>query len=413
MVFAALLLLVGCSFQPYHGGTVAEASFLQRSITQELGPLRVTAAVPDAEETKALIGLDLYEQGIQPVWLKVDNLGSVRARITFWSIDRDYFSPIEVAYKNRKQFSSEGYQAMERWFHENGLERRVPAGESRSGLVFTNYKSGTKGFILDIFSSMVSYNFTFFVPIPGFTPDYSQVDFATLYAEEQIVQLDQAGLKTLLEEELSCCAGGPDYTDNGAPLNVAFVGTPAALARSLLRGGWDESEAESEDTERARQHLFHGRPPDAIFHKGRKDGDERMGLLVWRAPWNVGGEPGWVGSAYYTLFEKNLLSQLNAGASIRDSTFLRRFVKESVSADLDSAKRFLLQNFWYNQSLAKAGIVKGVGESGADNPIVTFDGVGYFTDGTRFVMFLSETPVALDDTEYIYGLKIISAGAGK
>jgi hypothetical protein len=405
--------LAGCGTQPYQGGSVDTASFLQRSVTRQNGPIRVTTAVPNAEESMTLTGLDLYEQGIQPVWLKVENQGSAAARISLWSIDRDYFSPIEIAYMNRKRYSSEDYQKMQRWFYDNGLQRVVPAGGTRTGLVFTHLRQGTKAFNLDIFSSRIGYNFTFFIPMPGFTADYMQVDFSTLYVEEEIQQLDPESLKLVLEKELSCCAEAPDGTANGGPLNVAFVGTPLALRRSLMRGGWNETEAESDDTRRAREHHFQGRSPDAIFHIDRNDGDERMGLLLWRAPWDVDGEPGWVGSVYYSVIDKNLLSQMTTGASIRSSAFLSRFVNESVAADPDSAQRFVLQNFWYNQSLAKAGIVTGVGKASADNPHVTFDGVGYFTEGNRYVMFLSENPVALDDTEILYELGHIYGRAAK
>jgi hypothetical protein len=406
-----LLLLTGCGMQPYRGSTVDAAPFLARAIVQQDDSLRVTVAVPDAEETLELTGLDLYQQGIQPVWLKVENLGDAPARITLWSIDRDYFSPIEVAYMNRKRFSSDGYAAMQRWFHDNGLQRQVPPGESRSGLVFTHLRPGTKGFNLDIFSSRVSHSFTFFVPMPGFVADYMQVDFATLYNQSEIRQLDPAGLKLVLEKDLYCCTHGPDASDEGGPLNVAFVATPLAMRRSLLRAGWQETEAESDDTLRARQHHFEGRAPDAIFHLERKDGDERIGLLLWRAPWDVDGEPGWVGSVYYTVIEKAFLARSKSGTSIRDSSFLSRFVNESVSADLDSASRFLVQNFWYSQSLAKIGIVTGVGEASLDSPHVTFDGVAYFTDGLRHVLFLSETPVALGDTKVIYGREYVLSEA--
>jgi hypothetical protein len=190
------------------------------------------------------------------------------------------------------------------------------------------------------------------------------------------------------------------------------VATPLALRRSLLRAGWQETQAESDDTRRARQHLFEGRPPDAIFGRQRKDGDERLGLLLWRAPWNVDGEPAWVGSVYYTVLDNALLTRVKSGSSIRDSALLSRFVNESVSADLDSASRYLVQNFWYSQSLAKFGVVRGVGESSIDNPSVTFDGVAYFTNGFRQVFFLSETPVALGETEEIYGREYILTGAG-
>ena len=70
-LLALSVLLAGCSAQPYRGTEIDGASFLQRALTQENGPIRVTAAVPDDAETEVLTGLDLYDQGIQPVWVKV------------------------------------------------------------------------------------------------------------------------------------------------------------------------------------------------------------------------------------------------------------------------------------------------------------------------------------------------------
>jgi hypothetical protein len=396
------LLLAGCASRPYHGTDVMDAPFLQRAITLEEGQLRVTAAVPDAAETEVVTGLDLYAQGIQPVWLEVENTGSKPARINLWSIDRNYFSPIEVAYMNRGSFSAHGYADMERWFHDNGLKRNVPPGEQRSGLVFTHLSPGTKGFNLDVVSNRKSRSFTFFVPLPGFTADYMEVDFANLYAESDMRQLDPESLRTMLEEELPCCAQGPDGEPNGGPLNVVLVGTTLAVRRALLRGGWNETAAGAEETARARRHRFEGRPPDTIFHVDRKDGDERISLHIWLAPWRVDGEPAWVGQVYYTVFEKNLLNALLKDGTLRDSKFLSQFVRESVAADIDSAQGFLLQNFWYNQSLRKFGIVTGVGASTPDNPEETFDGVGYFTAGNRNVLFLSEEPVALGDALILY-----------
>lgn len=81
---------------------------------------------------------------------------------------------------NRKKFSNQGYVDMERWFYTNAMERFIPPGESRSGLVYTHLVPGSKGVNLDIFFNLEAYSFTFFVPMPGFTADYRRVDFASL-----------------------------------------------------------------------------------------------------------------------------------------------------------------------------------------------------------------------------------------
>ena len=166
--------------------------------------MTISAAVPDAEEARALTGLDLYAQGIQPIWIKIENKAATSARVAPWSIDREYFSPIEVAYMNRKKFSSAGYRDMERWFYDNSLQREIPPGASRSGLVFTNLRPGTKGFNVDVFSADTMHDFTFFVPLPGFTADFMEVDFDGLYEEAEIRELTVEELQLALETDLSC-----------------------------------------------------------------------------------------------------------------------------------------------------------------------------------------------------------------
>ncbi len=395
------LLLAGCGLQPFHGTELAGASFLSRTITQSSGPVTVSVAVPDARETLALTGLDLYEQGIQPVWLRVDNHTENQARVALSSIDRDYFSPIEVAYMNRRRFSGSGYADMEKWFHDNRLRRMVPSGTANSGLVYTHLRPGTKGFNLDIFSGGENHSFTFFVPMPGFEADYTKVKFESLYSEDDIRQLDRASLVNVLLEELPCCAHGPDAGSDGGPINVVVVASPLALRRGLLRGGWLETQADREETEGARAHKFDGRGPDGIFYLDRPDGNERINLHLWLSPWRMEGTPVWVGQVYYREIEESFLRGLADARAIRDSAFLSRFMRESVVADIDSARRFLLQNLWYNQSLEAFGTVSGVGVATENEPLLTFDGIGYFTDGERIVLILSDSPVGLDEVHFL------------
>lgn len=417
-VFITLSLLIsaGCASSAYQGAVVDTGSFLQRSITREEGPIRVTVAVPDASETQALTGLNLYDQGIQPIWLEVENASSEEARIANWSIDRNYFSPIEVAYMNRKKFSSDGYVEMERWFYENSLQRLVPAGETQSGLVFTNLKPGTKAFNVDIFSSNHASSFTFFVPMPGFTPDYMNVNFEQIYNEDEIRNLDEAQFRTVLETELSCCGTDASGDEPGSPLNIVLVGSGLAIRRTMMRGEWQESEAgwqqtgpglqETEaglrDNATLRDQYFGGRQPDGVYYRDRADGNERIQLRLWLAPWRVNSQPVWVGQSFYYIKDDPFWVELAGQGLFKDSIFFAAFVQESVVADLDGAQNFVVQNFWYSQSLQKMGMVGGVDETTVNQPGATFSGLGYFSSGLRAVLFLSETPLGRDDVELVY-----------
>ncbi len=140
LCLCSLLFLAGCAGQAYISNDVATASFLSRTITQEQEAIRVSTAVPDAGETA-----ELYEKGVQPVWVEIENNSADLLRLSIWSIDSDYYSPLEVAWMNRKGYSSEGQAAMERSLFDAVIDRRIPPGEKRSGFVFTHLKPGTKG----------------------------------------------------------------------------------------------------------------------------------------------------------------------------------------------------------------------------------------------------------------------------
>ena len=251
--------------------------------------------MPTAEEAKALSGLELYRQGVQPVWLKIENRSDSYARVITWSIDRDYFAPIEVAYTNKRSYSKQGYEDMQRWFYESSLPRLIPPGETRSGLVYTNLRPGTKGFNLTVMHQMTARDFTFFLPLPGFVPDFMTVDFDNLYTEEEKGDYDRPTLRRILEEDLGCCATNRAGDAIGGPINAVFVANGPTVRRAMLRGGWLETSSDGSVAVRARQQSFRGRQPDAIFSQSRDDGEERIVLHLWLAPWTLEGTQVWLG----------------------------------------------------------------------------------------------------------------------
>ncbi|MEM1111873.1 MAG: LssY C-terminal domain-containing protein [Pseudomonadota bacterium] len=399
-VLLTLVMLAGCGTRPYQANDLSGSAFLQRLTVQERDGLVVSASVLTAEETMALTGIDLYGQDIQPVWLEVNNTSDSRARLVTWSVDRDYLSPIEVAYMNRKPYSKEGYADMERWFHTNGMPRVVPPGESRSGLVFTNLKRGTKGFNLVMIHRREAAQFTFFLPLPGFTPDFMNVDFASLYSDDEIIDGDLSSIRELVEKELGCCATSPDGALEGGPFNAILIGKGPTVRRAMLRGGWLETSADGNVAVVARQQTYQGRRPDAIFSRERGDGTERINLHLWMSPWRLEGEPLWMGQVYYSQAQGPLVEWMQDQPAI-DSEITQFFAQESLIADIDSAQRYLYQNLWYSGSLAKMGRLRAMDPVPVDAPRKVFGETPYFTTGSRIVAFLSDEPRALDEVVYL------------
>jgi hypothetical protein len=108
VAICALVVFAGCGGRPYIHAPLESTELRSRATVQGDDAVRVSAAVPGAEETESLFGMSLYEQGVQPVWLEIENKTNIRLRYAHTGTDREYFSPLEVAYKNRKGLSDEG-----------------------------------------------------------------------------------------------------------------------------------------------------------------------------------------------------------------------------------------------------------------------------------------------------------------
>ena len=378
-------LLPACAVKPFQAHDPAGANFIGRAISQEKGVVHVMAAVPDAVETAALTGLPLYEQGIQPVWLEVTNNGTDRLRLSLWSIDPDYYSPLEVAWMNRGGLTKEARAAMERWFHEHAMVRWIPPGESRAGFVFSHVTRGTKGFNVDIFSTAdtSTYSFTFFVPMPGFVADYMEIDFTGLYEayEEERLSADELRVRI---RDAACCGTDETGSLQGDAFNIALVATPVAVRRALLRSGWHETEAGATESAVARTQRYRGRRPDGTFMKRRPDGTARNELRLWLTPFISEGEPVWIGQVLYSLGG----SQERADAMRRDP-------------DIDEARNYFLQDLWYSQTAERGTLTRAFDPVPRSSPVTTFTGSSYYTDGLCAVVWLSEGTVSLDDIELL------------
>ena len=85
--------------------------------------LRITTAVPSADETKEIFGRNLYIRNIQPVWVQVENLGDVPVYLTPMGLDPAYYTAREVAARSRddeseipenEAYESRGFDRLDR-----------------------------------------------------------------------------------------------------------------------------------------------------------------------------------------------------------------------------------------------------------------------------------------------------------
>jgi hypothetical protein len=378
------LAIASCSTAPYRYEPLESFAVVERALTQQQGAFTVRASVPGKQEAERLLGFDVYDSGIQPIWLEITNSSDVRARLILSSIDPDYFPPYEVAWVHRKQFSKQGWRDMEHYLHSSALPRQIGPRQSVSGYVYTHPSTGTKAFNLDIYSAdeNASYEqFTFFIEVPGFVPDHREVDIWNLYATDEIRDVDTDGLRALLSG-IPCCTSSRDGSEDGRPAQLFFVATGRDLLRSLLRAGWNETSYARDETYLAGADYLFGRPPDGIFRSGRDRKSERAELSMWLAPIRVEGKPLWVGQFKNAIGRHYAIGEL--------------FLGVALDPDTNEGRNFVLQDLWYAQALQHWAWSSTGRQVPRDSPAQDFHGNPWFSnDIYRIVVWISGKPIAM------------------
>ena len=371
-----LASLAGCAGRAYVYDEAPLAGLRDAAQTQADGGVTVAAAVPGRDQAAALFGVDLYAEGIQPVWLEVRNDRPDTVRYAPVSTDHDYFSPLEVAWKFRRGYSDEAEFELQKRLYLSAMPRYIRGGETRSGFVFTHLDNGAKGFNVDVHAAEDSQLFTFLLRVPGFTPDYANIDFQTIYAESDIRDLDDKAAYEALKR-MPCCTTRRDGGER-LPINVMLIASGGELLSSLLRSGWLETPAE-ESRSRSDEYFF-GRPQDAIFRYETLDRGSTYELRLWFAPVLADGEHVWLGQVRHNFRIGGLRRQ---------------------DADIDNARNFAAQRFIYGQAVERIAWFQGPAVVPVERLWERLTGESYFTDGSRIVLWVSGDPAAAQDIDFV------------
>jgi hypothetical protein len=379
-----LIFISACATRSYHHESTDSFPVRERAVIQNEGDIRISVSVPGADEAEEIFGVPVYKRGIQPVWLEIVNNGPERLRFAPTSLDPAYFSPLEVAYMHRKGFSKEARAQMDRRFHDSAMPRQIPAGETRSGYVFTHTSPGTKSFNIDLFSAETDYSFAFFVTVPGFIPDHAEIDFETLYTTAEVHDYDLAGFRDGLLD-LPFATTDQSGQQPGLPIGTVIVGDGIDVLKALLRAGWYETSSKRDQDQLAKAQYLFGRIPDAVFRIKRTSKTDRNELFLWMAPLRVDGKSVWLAQITHFIGQKTQLEQVIFGA---------RFDPE-----IDGGRSFLMQNLWYSQSLGQSAWLARNDAISIENAQVDFNGSEYFTDGYVNVAWLSGVPISQLETK--------------
>ena len=370
--------------------------FIARAEMQSVGDIRVSAVVLGDEESEQTFAARLAKKDVQPIWIQVENRSDEELAVNYLAIDSDYFAPAEVASRTRR-FRERRSEEKIQFFYEQQIPLFIAPQSTVTGYVFANHDPGAKAFTIGLLSNGEYYSFDFAMLLPGFSADFLETRPDQMYEENELVELDNDGLREYLEA-LPCCVLGGDQETPGDPLNIVIVGAVDQLFVTLVRRGWDLTETMRRGTawRTATSSVFGARyrtspvsplylfdrAQDVAFQKARRTVDERNHMRLWRAPVSYRGVPVWVG-------------QISRDIGVKFSS--KTFVTHRIDSVVDEARIYLVLDMLESHHLAQFGLVSGVGVSTTEAPRYNYTDDPYFTDGLRAVMFLSDTEVAFDD----------------
>lgn len=366
-LIAATALASGCATWNPPADT-SDAPLRARAISLTEDGVTVSAAVLSRADAVRMFGADVYEMGVQPVWIEVHNNSQQPLWLLRSGTDPDYFSPLEVAWSAHVSFDAKTNARIDEHFDRLALRGAVPAGRSSSGVLFTNPQPVTKLLNVDLLGDRTLVPFTLFLKVP----DGIGVSFEeqiNQYAPDEITRCDdEASLRRAIAA-LPCC-GQPEGSGAPEPVNLVVIGTLADLGAAAVRRGYRRDV----EPETAGQRLF-GSAPSFVLRKHAQAGSSATWLRVWRAPIEYRGQYVFV---------------LQAGRPV-GGRFAPPGEAQALHADVDEARNIVIQDLLYS-----GGVIGLAFEKSPEVP------AAFHTDGLRGVLFFGTRPLTFSDVELLH-----------
>jgi hypothetical protein len=400
-LYSVLRRLAGCA--AFHPKPIDDIPFKQRLQTQEKDGISVSTTVLSADESRQAFGLDLEKTNVQAVWIRIENRTTVPYLFMAHGVDPNYFSAGEVAYMHHSLLGFGQNDRIDDYLRHLRFQELIRPNGSSEGFVFSNLKLGTKEVRVKLYGPARSETFEFYVAVPGFRADSSHIDWAVRRSQACTDYEDELTFRDALRQ-LPCCTTRRDGSGRGDPVNVVLIGSVPTVARALIRAGWDQTEmltaasawrtfkaffgGEYKYSPMSALYLF-GRSQDAGFQKARSTIHQRNHLRLWMSPLRYRGQEVWAGTitrdigVYFTTRAWNLMTH-------------------AIDPMVDEARRYLREDFALGGSIARCGLVHGVGPATPEAPHRNLMNAPWWTDGHRLVVAISAESVPLERQGFFY-----------
>jgi len=400
VLLGAVFGLGGCaSFTPV---PLEDLDYLQRAEMRVQNGIKVTVSVLTRDEARGAFGKKLDKKLIQPVWIEIENGTQNDYLMMLHGLDPDYFSAREAAYVSHGVNNATN-KGIDEYFDGLGLNPEVRAGTTTSGFVFSNLKLGTKQVRVRLIGDRELREFEFYVTVPGLRADWQRVDFESMHAEDEWVDIDDPGEFRQELEQFMCCTTKKDGSGSGDPINLVVVGSVTALT-GFIKAGWDETEIISTGSSWRTFKSFvtggeykyspisalyvYQRPQDVGLQKARDTINERNHLRLWLSPIRYRGEHVWIGA-------------ISRDIGVMFTTRAWNLTTHAIDPEVDEARDYLGEDLATAQKLAEFSVIKGVGEVTREAPKQNLLGSPWWTDGGRAVLWLTDDKVPLEELELI------------
>lgn len=380
-----------------------ELGFTDRTQTIEQEGVRVTAAVLTREETRDAFGKALNKKRVQPVWLKVENNSDRPLWLMLSALDPNFFPASEAAAIVDAATLGEDEQ-ISNYFDSQAINPAVPAGGVSEGFAFVNLREGTRNIRVRLIGRKRALELEFYIEVPGLKADWQRVDFYSLYADDEIIDIDDPQELRDLLENFRCCTERKDGTGNGDPVNLVVISPGPEALKAFLRAGWDETEiisfassmrtaksfltsGEYKNSPISALYLF-GRPQDLSLQKARDTINERNHLRLWLSPWRFQGNNVWIGG-------------ISRDIGVAWTTRTWNLTTHAIDSEVDEARNYIIEDTAISQGLAGYGFVTGVGASTPEDNRENFLGTPWWTDGLRAVLLMSDEKLPMEEIAFI------------
>jgi hypothetical protein len=416
-----LIAQVGCvSYKPR---PLESVPFRERAVSERRSELSVAVSALGQQEGALLFGVPLANQGIQPVWLEIRNGGESPYLFLQQSVDPQYFSPREAAFKShysptRRIFgfglaslfflplllvapfqyvaARSANASMDALFEERAIGNRiVEPGEEASGFLYANIDEGTKKVPVELVGQEGVERFELFAQVPGARLDHHELEPEDLYASEQIRDVTLQALYEALTA-LPCCTTNHSGERKGDPLNLIVIGDFDDLLSAFARARWDETELiDVTSSLKTVRSFFFGSPyryspmsdlflwerrQDVAFQRARQTIHERNHLRLWLSPLRLEGREVWVG-------------QVSRDIGVRFTTKTWNLTTHAIDPDIDDSRENVMGDLLGTRRVARMTYLPGAEASTREEPARNLMGDPYYTDGRRAVVVLSDSPV--------------------